>query len=94
VAVLVCLNAVVSGRVQGVFYRDFVSRRAVELGLSGYVHNLAGGERVEVQAEGAKESLEKFIGYLRAGPPAARVDGVAVSWQAYTGNFTGFSVRY
>jgi acylphosphatase len=66
----------------------------VELGLSGYVHNLADGERVEVRAEGDEESLEKFLGYLRVGPPAARVDKVAANWPAYTGSFTGFSVRY
>jgi acylphosphatase len=94
VAALACLHAIISGRVQGVFYRDFVSRRAVELGLSGYVHNLVDGERVEVRAEGDEESLEKFLGYLRVGPPAARVDKVAANWPAYTGSFTGFSVRY
>lgn len=88
------LLATVSGRVQGVFYRDFVLSQAVALGLTGYVRNLAGGERVEVWAEGGREGLEKLLEYLRIGPAAARVDKVAVSWRAGTGNFTSFQVRY
>lgn len=87
------LQAVVYGRVQGVFFRDFVSRRAAELGLTGYVRNLSGGG-VEVQAEGERKQLEELIGYLKVGPPAARVEKVATNWSEYTGGYTGFRVRY
>lgn len=91
---LTCLAAVISGRVQGVFYRDFVLRRAVELGLKGYVRNLEDGKRVELRAEGDRERLEKLLEYLRVGPPAARVDKVAASWQAHSGGYADFRVRY
>lgn len=90
---LASLQANVYGRVQGVFFRDFVSRRARELGLVGYVRNLRDGT-VEVWAEGERQQLEKLVGYLKVGPPTARVDEVVTSWSAYTGNYSGFSVRY
>jgi acylphosphatase len=91
---LTAFQATVHGYVQGVFFRDFVSRRARELGLSGYVHNLPGGEIVEVHAEGERSKLEQLIGYLHIGPPAARVDRVLTNWSEYTGRYSGFSIRY
>lgn len=90
---LVSLRAVVYGLVQGIFFRAFVSRRARELELTGYVRNLP--ERmVEVQAEGERDKLEKLIVSLQAGPPGAKVEKVITVWSKYTGDYTGFSVRY
>ncbi|MFC1964900.1 acylphosphatase [Chloroflexota bacterium] len=86
-------QATVYGRVQGVFFRDFVSRRATGLGLTGYVRNLLGGA-VEVRAEGDRERLEELIGFLKVGPPAARVEEVVTDWLEYTGKYAGFSVGY
>ena len=63
---------VIEGRVQGVFYRASAERRAKELGLSGWVRNLADG-RVEAHVEGARPSLLEFVEWCRKGPPAARV---------------------
>lgn len=90
---LASLQATVYGRVQGVFFRDFVARCARELGLAGCVCNLPAGA-VEVRAEGERPQLEKLVGYLEAGPPAARVAKVVTIWSEYTGNYVGFSVRY
>ncbi|MFC2002911.1 acylphosphatase [Chloroflexota bacterium] len=90
---LAALKATVYGRVQGVFFRDFVSRRATGLGLTGYVRNLPGRE-VEVQAEGERKQLEELIDHLKVGPPAARVEKVVTSWSEYSGNYTGFRMRY
>ncbi len=91
---LASLQAVVYGHVQGVFFRAFVSRRATELGLTGYVRNLPGGEAVEVHAEGERNKLEQLVGHLRAGPPAATVERVATKWSEYTGSYSGFRIRY
>jgi acylphosphatase len=91
---LAAVHAVVRGRVQGVFFRDFVSRRARELGLSGHVHNLPGGEAVEVHAEGERHRLERLIDYLHEGPPAARVKRVETEWSEYTGDYSVFTIKY
>jgi len=90
---LALVQATVYGRVQGVFFRAFVAEHAHELGLAGYVRNLPQGT-VEVVAEGERGKLEKLIGYLKVGPPAARVEKVVTSWSEYTGNYSGFSIRY
>ena len=90
---LASVRTVVYGRVQGVYFRDFTSRHASELGLTGYARNLPDGA-VEVRAEGERRQLEKLIGYLKAGPPAARVDEVVESWSKYTGSYYGFKVRH
>jgi acylphosphatase len=91
---LASLQAVVYGYVQGVFFRAFVSRRASELGLTGYVRNLPDREAVEVHAEGERNKLERLMGYLKAGPSAARVKRVETNWSEYTGSYSGFGIRY
>jgi acylphosphatase len=90
---LASLQATVSGRVHGVFYRAYVESRAGALNLTGYVRNLPGG-RVEVRAEGEQEQLEKLVRYLEMGSPAARVDKVVTRWGEYQGLFSDFRVRY
>ena len=65
----------VSGLVQGVFFRASTGARARELGLTGYVKNLADG-RVEVVACGTPDSLAALEAWLHEGPPAARVEAV------------------
>jgi acylphosphatase len=90
---LASLRATVSGRVHGVFFRAYVESRAGELNLTGYARNLPDGT-VEVRAEGERQRLEKLVGYLKAGPPAARVDKVITEWAEYSGLFTEFQVRY
>ena len=90
---LVSLQATVHGYVQGVFFRAFVSHWADELGLTGYVRNLPSGA-VEVVVEGEKKQLEKLIGYLKVGPPSAKVEKVVSNWAGYSGKYSGFGVRY
>ena len=70
---------IVEGRVQGVGYRDYVRRRAIGLGLVGYVMNLKDG-RVRVHAEGAREVIEDLMRQLEKGPPLSRVDRVTPRW--------------
>jgi len=90
---LASVRVIVYGYVQGVFFRDFTSRRARELGLTGYVRNRRDIEAVEVQAEGERKQLEKLIGYLEVGPPSAKVTRVVTNWSEYTGGYSGFGVR-
>ena len=67
----------VSGRVQGVFFRDSTRQVAESLGVRGYAINLADGN-VEVLACGAPDALDQLCKWLHEGPRMARVDGVAV----------------
>lgn len=91
---LASLQAMVHGRVQGVYFRAFTSRHAAELGLTGYVCNLHDWKTVEVQAEGERDKLERLIDYLKVGPPGARVEKVVTNWSEYTGSYSNFSIRY
>jgi len=69
----ICRRCVVSGRVQGVFFRASTARQAHSLGISGYAVNLPDG-RVDVLACGSEQAVETLCEWLRTGPPAARVD--------------------
>lgn len=93
-AELASVRVIIYGRVQGVFFRDFTSKRAKELGLTGYVRNLHHVEAVEVEAEGERRHLEKLIDYLKKGPPAARVTKIVTDWSEYSGHYPDFSIRY
>jgi len=88
------LSATVYGRVQGVYFRYFVRNVAITLGLKGYVRNLAGGDAVEVEAEGDKQRLDELVEQLRIGPPGARVKRVEINWSDYSGQFSNFGIRY
>ena len=66
----------ISGRVQGVWFRESTRRKALELGLSGNATNLEDG-RVCVLAEGPSAALEKLEAWLQHGPPMASVENVA-----------------
>jgi acylphosphatase len=82
----------VSGRVQGVGFRFFVSEAADREGLHGWVCNLPDGA-VEASAEGEREALDRFEQRLRQGPRLARVDHLDVTEAAATGHDTGFTIR-
>jgi acylphosphatase len=82
----------VSGRVQGVGFRFFVSEAADREGLHGWVRNLPDGA-VEASAEGEREALERFEQRLRQGPRLSRVDHFDVTDVAATGHDTGFTIR-
>jgi acylphosphatase len=89
---LASFHALVTGIVQGVYFRAFVENRAQALGLTGYVRNVTQSGAVEVEAEGDRTRLEQLIRYLRQGPRAARVDNVDVQWGDYSGRFSGFDI--
>ena len=71
------VRAVVSGKVQGVFFRDTAVARAQELGVLGWVRNADDGT-VQVHAEGPTPAVDEFVAFLETGPPAAQVEGVEV----------------
>ena len=84
---------VVSGIVQGVYYRYSTKDRADALGLGGTVRNLPDGS-VEVVAEGEEAQIEALIGWCRRGPLGARVERVDVKWAEPSAGLRGFSILY
>ena len=85
-----CIKAWVSGRVQGVFFRDSTRREALRLGLSGYAVNLADG-RVEVLACGEESNLKILLEWLKHGPGLARVVEMQVEFVDAQGH-DGFKI--
>jgi len=82
----------VSGRVQGVWFRQSTVNRGRELGLTGWVRNMPDG-RVEVVAEGDPRGVDLLIAYCHEGPPLARVEAVEVLEEDPTGEFSEFETR-
>jgi acylphosphatase len=80
----------VSGRVQGVFFRDDCRREAVAAGVDGWVRNRADG-RVEAVIEGDPDAVERLVAWCRTGPPSARVTGIEV-FEEEPGQEAGFRV--
>ena len=87
------VQALISGRVQGVFFRAYTRDQAVARGLTGYVRNLPDG-RVFAVFEGDREKIESMLAWCRQGPPYAAVDEVLTEWQPYQGEFPDFRVAY
>jgi acylphosphatase len=83
----------VDGLVQGVGYRNFVERKASQLGLAGFVMNLKDG-RVRVRVEGTRGHIEELARDLGTGPPLSHVQRVEVMWRPVTGRFQSFGIRY
>jgi acylphosphatase len=82
---------IISGVVQGVFFRREITYLARQIGVTGWTRNLQDG-RVEVVAEGEKEALDKLIQFCHVGPAGARVDQVKVEWGDFKGEFRGFRI--
>jgi acylphosphatase len=87
---VVRVRALVSGRVQGVWYRETCRREAERLGVAGQVSNRADG-RVEIEAEGPRPAVEALLAWARVGPPRATVATLVVEDLVPRGD-TGFRV--
>ncbi|MGZ4104940.1 MAG: acylphosphatase [Actinomycetota bacterium] len=86
-------RALVSGLVQGVFFRQTCARLAASAGLVGWVRNLPDG-RVEAVFQGPRGAVEKLLAWCRTGPPGARVEDVSVSWEQAEPGIEGFRVGW
>jgi acylphosphatase len=84
-------RVVVSGDVQGVYYRDTCRRAALAERVNGWVRNLPDGS-VEATFEGAPESVDRLVAWARHGPPTAFVDDVDV-YDEEPENLAGFEIR-
>jgi acylphosphatase len=86
-------HVLVSGRVQGVAFRGYTRKWALELGLKGWVRNLYDG-RVEAVAEGERSKVEALLSRIQTGPSLSRVEDMDVAWEDYQGEFADFRIAW
>jgi len=89
---IVRAHVIISGRVQGVYFRGTAKKMAESLGLDGWVRNLSDG-KVEAVFEGETEDVHRMVTWCNTGPSAARVDDVQEHWDAAAGDLSGFELR-
>ena len=86
------VKILVSGRVQGVYFRMFTQNKAKQFGVKGHARNLPDG-RVEIIAEADHSSIDNFIKWCHKGPVTARVDHVEITELESDGILTSFEIR-
>jgi acylphosphatase len=79
--------------VQGVFFRSETKDEAKKFDVKGWVRNLPDG-KVEAVFEGEQKNVERLVKFCKQGPLGARVTGIDVLWENYTGEFKDFEIRY
>ena len=84
-------HVLVSGQVQGVFFRDSTRQKAEELGLAGWVKNVPDG-RVEALFEGPSEKVREMVSWCEEGPRHASVENVDTNFESAGGDLEGFEV--
>jgi acylphosphatase len=87
------VQVLVSGRVQGVYFRAYTRDQAVARGLTGWGRNLPDG-RVAAVFEGDREKIDSMLVWLQQGPQYAAVDEVLTDWQPHQGEFLDFKITY
>lgn len=87
------VHLIISGYVQGVWFRASAKDEANRLGVVGWVRNRVDGS-VEIMAEGTQSQMETFIHWCHRGPEGAKVDHVEVEQETATGEFTEFGTTY
>ncbi len=87
------VHLVISGRVQGVFFRARTKEQADLLGITGWVRNLDTGQ-VEVVAESESSAIDRFVDWCRLGPRFASVSHVEIIDESPEGNMSSFSIRF
>jgi acylphosphatase len=83
----------VTGKVQGVFFRQALKVMAKKNDVSGWVKNLKDG-RVEALLEGDEEKVSRLVEWSHGGPANARVEDVEIRNETFTGEFSKFDVLY
>jgi acylphosphatase len=87
------VHVYVSGKVQGVFFRQTTVDQAQSHDVYGWVRNLPDG-RVEAVFEGEESSVKALVDFCRKGPKGAFVTNVATSWESFKEEFDNFKIAY
>jgi len=88
-----CINYLIFGKVQGVWFRAETQKIANELGIKGWVKNLEDG-RVEVLAQGTDKQLQQFREWLNHGPPKAEVEKIEAYESECLTDFEEFKITF
>jgi acylphosphatase len=86
-------HVIISGRVQGVFFRVETQRAAERFNVSGWVRNRRDGT-VEAVFEGERQAVDAVLQWCREGPNLAVVEKVELKWQDFTGEYKRFDITY
>ena len=87
------MHVIISGRVQGVFFRAYTRETAAALNLTGWVRNLPDG-RVETVFEGEDTNVQSLLEWCKKGPPHAIVKQVDTAEEPWSGEFPDFRISY
>jgi len=87
------VHVIISGRVQGVWFRADTKDKAEQLGIGGWVRNTTDG-KVEAVFEGDEENIKEMLDWCHHGPPSAEVENVEIEKQTPSNGFDGFSIKY
>jgi acylphosphatase len=86
-------HVTVTGKVQGVFFRQNTRRQAQNRGVFGWICNTLEGN-VEAVFEGEEVAVKEVVDYCKHGPSFAKVENIQVDYEPYKGEFTNFSISY
>ncbi len=86
-------HTIISGRVQGVFFRMETKQAADRLGVFGWVRNRRDGT-VEALFEGDRDRVDAVLEWCKEGPGHAQVSDIKLDWEDYAGEFSGFDITY
>ena len=87
----ITVHLIISGKVQGVYFRKHTQDTSLENNVSGWVKNLLNGD-VECVLEGLKSNVDKVIIWCHQGPSNSHVDNVEIKYEKFTGHFTDFQI--
>ena len=88
---MISAGILVTGKVQGVWFRDFVWKSAIKLNLKGWVKNNLDGS-VAVEVEGDKSTIEELITKIKIGSPLSKVENVKVNWKEFDNKYQSFKI--
>jgi len=84
-------HIIVSGRVQGVFFRQNTKRQAQTRGVFGWIQNTPDGN-VEAVFEGEEAAVKEVVDYCRHGPSFAKVENIQIDYEDFKGEFSDFKI--
>ena len=87
------LELIISGKVQGIFFRKFIKEKADLLNLRGFVQNEPNGT-LKAIAEGEENKLKELVIYAKTGPKLAQITDLKTSWSNPTNEFKQFDIKY